>query len=324
MSLLEKIMLPQVHRIFALERALAEKDHVIHAADESPERFEIVLEAIKRSGGPRLVVGPFKALTVMPANIVHMRWSLTSLNQNPERPKTEVDARFLSALEDYARRLGIGAISYTRLPRRFVFKDKAVLHNRAIVLSMEMSKDKIDHAPSEATAYEVMQTYKQLGIAATRLTQYLRKHGYAAQAGHPLGGLVLYPPLGHLAGMGWYGRHGMLITPQFGPRHRLAAVYTNITNLPLPEENEHAWIPDYCATCGRCIRKCPTGAIYERPIVHKNGLITHIDSEKCFPFFMEQHGCSVCIKECQFNRKGYAELFSLRNPSYVDSAYEAL
>jgi ferredoxin len=301
-----------------LEQALADANHMVHADESSPERFEIVLEAIKRSGKPHLPVRPLIALTVMPSIITHMRRSLTSLDRNPKDPRTEIDASSLADLEDYASRLGIGAIDYTRLPRKLVFQNKAVLHDHAIVLSMEMAKDKIEQAPSEATAYEVMQTYNRLGIAANKLTRYLRERGYSAHAGHPLGGLVLYPPLAQLAGLGWYGRHGMLITPQFGPRHRLTAIYTNISNLPIPGENRHAWVSEFCASCGRCIRKCPVGAIREIPIQRENGLMSHVDRQKCFPYFMDNHGCSVCIKECQFNRKGYAELLRLGNRSHGD------
>ena len=41
----------------------------------------------------------------------------------------------------------------------------------------------------------VHETYDQLGIAANRIARHLRSLGYSAQAGHPLGGLAVYPPL---------------------------------------------------------------------------------------------------------------------------------
>jgi epoxyqueuosine reductase QueG len=90
---------------------------------------------------------------------------------------------------------------------------------------------------------------------------------------------------------------------------RLAAVFTSIQDLPFFEaENEYRWIEGYCETCGRCRRSCPTGAILAEPIERDNGLMMCIDAEKCFPFFLDHHGCSVCIKVCPFSRAGYGKI----------------
>ena len=82
--------------------------------------------------------------------------------------------------------------------------------------------------------------------------------------------------------------------------------FSSIENLPLFEgENGHHWIEEYCDTCGQCIRDCPNQAILEQPVDRENGLVMCTDSEKCFPYFLEHHGCSVCIKVCPFSRVGY-------------------
>ncbi|MHA2074926.1 MAG: 4Fe-4S dicluster domain-containing protein, partial [Candidatus Hodarchaeales archaeon] len=151
----------------------------------------------------------------------------------------------------------------------------------------------------------IMQSYDSLGKASNRLTEFLRSHGYYAHAGHPLGGLVLYPPLAEKAGIGFHGKHGLIITPEHGPRVRLTAIYTSIENLPFSENNSHEWIKHFCQKCGRCVRKCPGLAFYDVPISHENGLITHIKNDFCFPVFLEYHGCSICIKECPFSRMEY-------------------
>jgi epoxyqueuosine reductase QueG len=154
-----------------------------------------------------------------------------------------------------------------------------------------------------------VEVYHYLGDAAIAIARFLRERGYAAHAGHPLMGLALYPPLAQRAGLGWRGRHGMLITSQFGPRVRLAAVFTNIENLPFfTGENPHRWIPAYCKSCGLCIKQCPAGAIYEQPIPRENGLVTCVDVDRCFPQFADHYGCSVCIRVCPFNRGLYETL----------------
>lgn len=228
--------------------------------------------------------------------------SLETVDRNPAIPKDTITQEFLQDFETYAYSLGIGVIGYTDLPREAVFRDKAVLFDRVIVLAMEMDKGKIDAAPSAETMNMVMDTYYKLGQTVNLLVDYLRERGYAVQGGHPMGGQALYPLMGEKAGMGYHGRHGMLITSRFGPRQRLAAIYCNIKNLPSVQKADNKEIADFCKRCGRCIATCPVKAIYEKPIRHESGIITHIDADKCFDYFSNNYSCSVCVKECYFNK----------------------
>jgi len=244
-------------------------------------------------------------MRIMPPILLGMRTSMVSLHKNPPRPKTQVPVGFLDGLEAYARSLDIASIGYTRVPEQWIFQGKAILHLNAIVLTMEMDKVRIDTAPSPAGKQAVMEIYRDLGIAANKLATYLRERGYSADAAHPLMGPALYSPLTQLAGLGWLGTSGLMITPEHGPRVRLAAVLTSIENLPFSTHNEHAWIQDFCAQCGICIHQCPVDAIYSEPIRRGNGQITCVDNERCFPYFTDYHGCSVCIKVCPFNHTNY-------------------
>ncbi|MHA1803634.1 MAG: hypothetical protein ACTSU4_03745 [Promethearchaeota archaeon] len=150
-----------------------------------------------------------------------------------------------------------------------------------------MDKDKIAKASGLDALIEVQKTYRDLGRIVNSAAEFLRNCGYAAQASRPLGGVILYPRLARLANLGWQGSHGMLITPQYGPRVRLAAVFTSISNIHLSRNNTHAWIESYCKICGIYIKKCPVNAIYSEPIKKDNGVITHIDVNKCFPYFLK-------------------------------------
>ena len=59
-----------------------------------------------------------------------------------------------------------------------------------------------------------------------------------------------------LAGLGTMGDSGMLITPEFGPRVRLATIVTTC-RFPTPAE-----LPDdFCIHCGACAECCPSGCI---------------------------------------------------------------
>jgi len=269
---------------------LAEQQGSISPSSVSPTRFELLPTLSLQNMWNRIKLINRSALASTMVSIVDNIWfSFTSLEQNPTHPKKKVDQAFLLKLERYVKRLEVGNIGYYQLPREFIFKDKAALYGYVIVLTMEMDKNKIDRAPSEETALMVFKTYDTLGVAANELTRFLRRHGYAAQAGHPLGGLVLYPALAELAGLGWHGRHGLLITPEFGSRVRIATVFTSIENLPVNEENRHAWVEEFCyASCGRCVRKCPPKAILEKPKTYGQKLMRHIDNSKCFPFLYQR------------------------------------
>ena len=285
------------------EQKLFNHSDCIHALESAPQQFSFT----ESSGKPRGPKGSFLKQSIRMFPILRrlgkdVLSSLETVNQNPTSPKETVTQAFLEEFENHAFSLGVGVIGYTDLPHEAVFKDKAVLFDRVIVLAMEMDKDKIDAAPSAETMHMIMDTYYKLGQTVNILVDYLRKHGYAVQGGHPLGGQALYPLMGEKAGMGYHGRHGMLITPQFGPRQRLAAIYCNIKNLPPAQTNDHREIADYCKRCGRCIATCPVKAIYEKPVPHESGVITHINAGRCFDYFSNNYSCSVCVKECYFNK----------------------
>jgi epoxyqueuosine reductase len=67
-------------------------------------------------------------------------------------------------------------------------------------------------------------------------------------------------------------------------------------------------VEEYCARCGICIRDCPAGAIMPEPERHENGRITCVINERCFPYFSDYYGCSVCIAVCPFNITPYETL----------------
>jgi ferredoxin len=234
--------------------------------------------------------------------------SLREIDDNPAEPRTSMSEVERSHLEAFIRTTAVDTFGYATVPPSLVFEGKAVLHANAIVLAMEMDKERMDAAPSPGSAVMVHETYDRLGIAANAIARHLRDLGYSTQAGHPLGGLTLYPPLAQAAGLGWQGMHGLLITPEFGPRVRLAAVFTGIEDLPDSATEEHAWIEDFCAECVKCVRDCPPGAIRTEPIRHESGRVSSIDPDRCLPYFVRNNGCSICIAVCPFHQRDYTWL----------------
>jgi len=287
-----------------MEDEIPSRADVILPTVISPTRFDIIRGRLESSdGGP-----PVRLMPTMLACLSGIRESLETLDENPVQPRIEASGELIEELEAKAFQLGASSIGYTKLPRRWVFQDKAVMYDNAIVLSMEMDKDGINSAPSLACMRTVMETYRDLGRINNKLAIFLRERGFGAHAGHPLNGLALYPPLAQMAGLGWMGLNGLIITPEYGPRVRLAAVFTSIQNLPESKSNEHGWVRDFCENCRICHKECPPDAFYDHPLLHSGGQETYVRNEECFPYFNKYHGCSVCVKVCPFNKQSYEKI----------------
>lgn len=199
-------------------------------------------------------------------------------------------------------------LGFTELPAQLIFKDKFVLFKYALIIGQEMKKEKIDEAPEDPAGDETMRVYASLGLVVNEIARWLRSKKVKCQSNTPLGGLICTPPLAGKAGLGWQGRHGNLITPEFGARQRLAPVFIQDKIFDFTDNEDHRWIEKYCENCGLCQIKCPAQAIYsEKQIRIENvpgigSMRTCIDREKCFPYFNATIGCSVCIKVCPFSK----------------------
>ncbi len=111
------------------------------------------------------------------------------------------------------------------------------------------------------------------------------------------------------AGLGEYGRHGLLITKEFGPRVRIGKIFTD---LPLAHDRPVGFgVTEFCETCRRCSDACPVGAIPDGPPseeVYNRSNIKGVrkwtvDAEPCFRFWTNQNSdCSICIRVCPYNR----------------------
>ncbi len=233
--------------------------------------------------------------------------------KNPPTEIQKVPPEFWIELIEKAKSLGIDLIGFAPIDENFIFKKDYIggieyLYQNGIVLGMEMNFDAISTAPDPPAGLESLRIYAELGTATNNLTGFIHSKGYKAIACHPLGGPILYPAMAVKAKLGQIGRQGLLITKKFGPRQRLSMISINAETLP-DDFNQEIDISRYCEKCRRCLSSCPVQAIYETPILNKNGTITRIDSDKCFNYFYKTVGCSVCIETCPFHRIGYNVLY---------------
>ncbi|PAB60402.1 [Fe-S]-binding protein [Anaeromicrobium sediminis] len=279
-----------------------EKDTVLFIhSEESKVSHNIAALARKYGEGPPKFYP--KTFEVMIDTGQQTKISYESVSENPSEAKTTISSEELSDIIEYAKSLGVNDIGFTKIPSKLIFKNHAILHDNAIVLTMEMDPEKIALAPSRDTGHEVHFTYNKLGRISNKIAHYLRTKGFSAQAGPAMGGDVDYKHLAEEAAMGAIGNHGLLISPVVGPRQRITAVYTSIENLPFPEINPHNWIKDFCSTCQICSKRCPADGIVG---IEKASMTNeYIDLPKCARSFATSFGCSVCIKECIFNKSDY-------------------
>ena len=221
---------------------------------------------------------------------------------NPVRQEMASPSLAAQAVKAEARSLGVSLSGITAVTQDHVYQGKEVPEEHLISLAMEMDFERMASAPSVESGAEAARVYYELGEATLRLAEHIRSLGYHAYAHHPLGaGRLVQVPYAIAAGLGEQGRNGILVTPQFGCRVRLAAV---TTDLPLATDRPQQWgIGAFCEKCRLCFRACPTGAIPARRSLDRG--ISHyvIHWEECRPSFDAQHFCAICIKVCPFSRR---------------------
>ena len=241
-------------------------------------------------------------------SIKELKKTYNSLYDQPKNAKKQISKDDLNELVSLTKTLNISTIGYTTVDPSFIFSNCVILYPNAIVFTMEMKPSIIETAPSKKVEKEIFRTYYELNVAVNIVKEFLNKRGYNAQAGPALGGEVNYPLLAEKANLGVIGKHGLLISPEMGPSLRLAAVYTDIENLPFASQNDYKWITELCEQCNNCVRKCPANAIYKETKVLEDGTKEHIDYKKCAIPFSANNGCTICIKECIFFKNNYDKI----------------
>lgn len=209
-------------------------------------------------------------------------------------------------IRDLAGSMGVPLIGFTKIFPSMVFKGAEVIGEYAVVLGFEMDLDAIDTAPEPPAGKEALRAYWRLGIMVQKVSDYIRSLGYEAQ-GHQVRTFikdpptVLYPIAGLHAGLGEIGMHGLLITPELGPRVRLGVI---TTELALPQgEPIDLGVQEFCQRCQICADECIGDAISRTRSVERGHFKYTIDPYRCLPQFARYDGCGVCIRICPFNRK---------------------
>lgn len=118
---------------------------------------------------------------------------------------------------------------------------------------------------------------------------------------------VLERQLAEKAGLGWTGKHTLILNQEAGSWFFLGELFVD---LPLPVNEEI--VEDKCGNCVACITSCPTGAIVEPYVVDARRCISYLTIEKqgVIPEEFRSllgnriYGCDDCQLVCPWNRYG--------------------
>jgi epoxyqueuosine reductase len=106
------------------------------------------------------------------------------------------------------------------------------------------------------------------------------------------------------AGLGWQGKHSLLISKRYGTFLALGGIITDAELQPNTKEE-----PNRCRNCDKCQQACPLGALETPYVLNRNGCMSYCLAVENLPdevqAVMENRigDCEICQDACPWNKK---------------------
>jgi reductive dehalogenase len=233
-----------------------------------------------------------------------------------DRLEVKDPERMTHIMKQAAKSFGAALVGVCKLDRNWLYthdRNGTAINipshmENVVVMAVEMDLEALQTTPAFPGAFATGNGYSRMAFAQVCLAEFIRELGFdAIPAGNNLG---LSVPLAIDAGLGQYGRHGLLITPEFGSNVRLCKVFTN---LPLISDFPIDFgALEFCRTCKRCAEACPSFSIsYDEnpswvgPTRSNNpGILKYyVNVESCYNYWtLNGNDCSRCIVSCPFTK----------------------
>ncbi len=167
----------------------------------------------------------------------------------------------------------------------------------AYVQHYHLANAALDRITAQLAQWLLSRRFSALPISASQVVDMVR-----------LLGAISHKAVARVAGIGWQGKSLLIVSPQYGPRIRLATV---LTNMPLAADLP---LKNRCGACRACADACPASAIRNaraEPRYESREAALHLD--RCVQQlrdFKARLGlgspiCGVCVRVCPFGSKGH-------------------
>ena len=211
--------------------------------------------------------------------------------------------------------LGVDAVGLCAIPTWAYYSHDAggnvmpAYHANAVNLLLDQGHETMEGASGDdwISVAQSMRAYLRFSMLGGILGEQIRRLGHSARVHSVLDGDVLQPPLLLLSGLGEVSRIGeVILNPFLGPRLKSGAV---TTDMPMTFDKPIDFgLQTFCASCNKCARECPSGAITAGPKRMVNGYeIYKSDAEKCARYRITNAAggmCGRCMKTCPWNLEG--------------------
>ncbi|MBI4335761.1 MAG: epoxyqueuosine reductase [Candidatus Omnitrophica bacterium] len=139
----------------------------------------------------------------------------------------------------------------------------------------------LDHISMRLSGFVQGQGFNALPVPASQIVDWEKQTAHLS-----------HKKIAQLAGMGFLGRHNLIVHPEHGAFIRLATV---LTDMPLKTDKP---LKADCGECVACAVACPAGAIKK-----SQDAFDHLACYEKLKFFQkqrfaDQYICGICIKAC--------------------------